>query len=99
MFKTQSSSFPDPDRVLRVERSLFLFDLCPELGSRAPGFVVMNVIQSVDGMADFEDRLKTFLAHYDELERNLEKEDGFYKEFMVQFTSEQGKTVTGCQNS
>ena len=39
-------------------------------------------------MADFEDRLKTFLAHYDELERNLETEDGFYKEFMVQFTSE-----------
>ena len=39
-------SFPDPDRVLRVwervKRSLFIiiiFDLCPELGSRAPGFV------------------------------------------------------------
>ena len=37
-------------------------------------------------MADFEERLRTFLAHYDELERNQETEDGFIKEFMVRFT-------------
>ena len=36
-------------------------------------------------MADFEDRLRKFLAHYDELERNQETEDGFIKEFMVRF--------------
>ena len=37
-------------------------------------------------MADFEGSLRTFLAHYDELERNQETEDGFIKEFMVRFT-------------
>ena len=47
-------------------------------------------------MADFEERLKTFLAHYDELERNQETEDGFYKEFMVRFTLEYGKRFGGC---
>ena len=34
-------------------------------------------------MASFEEKLKVFTSHYDELVQNMEKEDGFTKEFMV----------------
>lgn len=34
-------------------------------------------------MANFEQSLTSFLDHYEKLNRNLEVEDGFLKEFMV----------------
>ena len=34
-------------------------------------------------MSSCEVRLRAFLARYDELDQNLEKEDGFLKEFIV----------------
>ena len=34
-------------------------------------------------MSSCEVRLKAFLAHYEELSQNMDKEDGFLKEFIV----------------
>lgn len=55
------------------------------IGNESPRTQAAGEGRDRSRMADFEDRLRKFLAHYDELERNQETEDGFIKEFMVRF--------------